>query len=81
MAEEKKPVSKQSKKAAAPKKEDPKPAVEKPAPKPVAPKAEPVQKDEFQALRERLLRDYKGRLTAEQIEQRISIIKESKENN
>ena len=86
MAEEKKSVSKQSKKAAAPKKETPKPVVEKPAPKPAAPKpaapkAELVQKDEFQALRERLLRDYKGRLTAEQIEQRISIIKESKENN
>ena len=76
MAEEKKSAPKQSKKPAAPKKEAPKPAAAKPAPK-----AEPVQKDEFQALRERLLRDYKGRLSAEQIEQRISIIKESKENN
>ena len=80
MAEEKKSVSKQSKKPAAPKaaskKEPSKPPVVKPTPK-----AEPIQKDEFQALRERLLRDYKGRLSAEQIEQRISIIKESKENN
>ena len=76
MAEEKKSAPKQSKKPAAPKKEAPKPAAAKPVPK-----AEPVQKDEFQALRERLLRDYKGRLSAEQIEQRISIIKESKENN
>lgn len=38
------------------------------------------KKDEFSALRERLLNDYKGRLTAEQIEQRINIIKQSKEN-
>lgn len=76
MAEEKKSAPKQSKKPAAPKKEAPKPAAAKPAPK-----AEPAQKDEFQALRERLLRDYKGRLSAEQIEQRISIIKKSKENN
>ena len=76
MAEEKKPVSKQSKKQPAPKKEAPKPVAEKPAPK-----AKPVAKDEFHELRERLLRDYKGRLSAEQIEQRINIIKKSKENN
>ena len=76
MAEEKKPVQKQSKKQEAPKKVSPAPVAVKPVPK-----AAPVQKDEFQALRERLLRDYKGRLTAEQIEQRINIIKESKENN
>lgn len=75
MAEEKKTVKKQSKKPVAPKKDVQKPSTEKPAPK-----SAPVQKDEFQALRERLLRDYKGRLSADQIEQRINIIKESKEN-
>ncbi len=75
MAEEKKPVKKQSKKPVATKKDAQKPAAEKPAPK-----AASIQKDEFQALRERLLRDYKGRLTAEQIEKRIDIVKKSKEN-
>ena len=75
MAEEKKSASKQRKKPAAPKQEAPKPAAEKPAPK-----AKPVAKDEFHELRERLLRDYKGRLSTEQIEQRINIIKQSKEN-
>ena len=77
MAEEKKSVSKQSKKSAAEKKEDSKPADVKVKSEP---KAKSVSKDEYQELRERLLRDYKGRLSAEQIENRINIIKQSKEN-
>ena len=76
MAEEKKSASKQKKRQSTAKKD----ATEIDAKK-TTPEEKPMQKDEYQALRERLLRDYKGRLTADQIEQRISVIKKSEENN